>query len=164
MSDDAVPTNDSVDTSLEVCAGPVSDPPWRADLLRQTLDVLRRRRWRRRLAYAAALAACFVAGAGAMWLWRTDPPAPQPIEQAQQPSSKPEPAPKSPDSAPTPPAVALEWQAFDNAKDRAATYRAAGDRYLREDHDPASALRCYRQALDAGNDSDLAVSADDDWL
>src|SRR5437016_1622826 len=38
-------------------------------ILAETTRVLRRRRLRRRLAWAAGLAACFVAGMGTMLLW-----------------------------------------------------------------------------------------------
>jgi hypothetical protein len=57
-----------------------------------------------------------------------------------------------------------EWQAFDSRERRTEQYLRAGAEYLKEESDPQSALRCYRQALDAGSDADLVVRPDDDWL
>jgi hypothetical protein len=59
-------------------------------------------------------------------------------------------------------AVVLEWRAFDAID--AELYRQAGERYLRDEADPLSAVRCSRQALNTGGPNALAVSADDDWL
>ena len=88
------------------------------------------------------------------------PPAAAP---APAPQSQPNPAAPTPPAAPAS-AVALEWKAFDADKPRPDLYRQAGDRYLQEDADPASALRCYGQALNGASDKDLAISPDDDYL
>ena len=61
-------------------------------------------------------------------------------------------------------AVAAEWKAFDAGQHQSELYRQAGDRYLTEDADPASALRCYSQSLNNASDKDLAISANDDYL
>ena len=61
-------------------------------------------------------------------------------------------------------AVALEWKAFDADKPRPGLYRQAGDQYLHEDADPASAVRCYGQSLNGASDKDLAISPDDDFV
>jgi hypothetical protein len=63
-----------------------------------------------------------------------------------------------------PPALALEWQAAESLELQPATYREAGDRYLRDENDLASAVRCYANALDSTSENDLAVRADDSWL
>ncbi len=135
------------------------DPPpdaslLREALLRQTRRVVRRRLWGRRLAVAAALAACYFAGIG------TDH-----LAMEQVPQSRPAPLDKPVASAPSPPTPeALEWQALDSPQPRPDAYREAGDRYIAEDTDYESALRCYRGALDSGSDKDLAVQPGDSWL
>jgi hypothetical protein len=132
-------------------------------VLEQTLGVLRRRRRLRRLATVAALAACFLGGVLAMRFFGSPvvPPTSEQREEIVQ--RQPEPnfpltsSPKSADSA-----LALEWQALDSPTRRPDLDRKAGDRYLTENLDARSALRCYDRALD-GN-ADLTVSADDSWL
>jgi hypothetical protein len=63
------------------------------------------------------------------------------------------------------PAVALEWQAFDAPRaERAALYFQAGDRYLEDARDVASAMRCYNVALDATPMDSLEIQPDDNWL
>ena len=137
----------------------------RRRLLQRTTRVLRRRRMARVVVRAAALAACFVGGALTVYCFgprRTErivvvekQPAPPPAPAA--------PAPHPADAAPES-AVALEWKAFDADKPRPDLYRQAGDRYLREDADPASAVRCYGQSLNGASQKDLAISPDDDYL
>jgi hypothetical protein len=60
--------------------------------------------------------------------------------------------------------VALEWQALDSPQPRPDLARQAGDRYAAEEGDYQSALRCYRDALDAGSDRDRAIQPNDSWL
>jgi hypothetical protein len=60
-------------------------------------------------------------------------------------------------------AVALEWQALDSLEKRPDLFRAAGDRYL-ETSDVQSALRCYRNFLDASSENEAAIAPDDNWL
>ncbi len=43
-------------------------------------------------------------------------------------------------------------------------YKQAGDRYMTEQSDPQSALRCYGNALDNGTEQDRSISTDDNWL
>ena len=63
------------------------------------------------------------------------------------------------------PAVLVErWGERAGDDRRAAVYRQAGDRYLAEGGDLESALRCYRNALDAGPEEGTTISADDTWL
>src|SRR4051812_19936155 len=121
-------------------AVPDEGGPLRQRLLGQTTAVLRRRRRLRRLARAAGLAACYAAGLVTMHGLAPRPPLPPPAEVAQQ---SPTPRPPAAEPVPEPPALALEWQAFDSPDRGAELYRQAGDRYLSEEADPAAALRCY---------------------
>jgi hypothetical protein len=64
-----------------------------------------------------------------------------------------------------PPALAKEWQAFDTrGPERVRLLLEAGDRYIADHHDLASAVRCYRQALDAAPDDVLEINPNDNWL
>ena len=56
-----------------------------------------------------------------------------------------------------------EWRAFDSRENRAALFFEVAQRYL-EKQDYDSALRCYRQALDAAPKEELAIRSDDNWL
>jgi len=58
----------------------------------------------------------------------------------------------------------LEWQAFDSQTNRAEAYFLAGNKYLEAGNDLESALRCYRQALDACTEQQLEITSDDNWL
>jgi hypothetical protein len=132
-------------------------------VLAQTLGVLRRRRRLRRLAAVAALAACFLGGVLAMRFFGSPGVPPPPEQREEMVQRQPEPnfpltsSPKPADSA-----LALEWQALDSPTRRPDLDRKAGDRYLTENFDARSAMRCYDRALAA--DADLSVSADDSWL
>src|SRR5262245_1642927 len=100
----------------------------REPLRRRTLGVLWRRRWLKRLALAAALAACYAAG-----LWTRSPGRPLPPADPQTPprpvlaeAVKPPPAPAAAAGAAKGarlPALVLEWQAFDSPDRRAELFR-----------------------------------------
>jgi len=138
---------------------PTARPIYREALRRETTRILaQRRRWRRGLLVAGS-AACLVAGAlAALALVSAPPPSVSPAPAPQQ-AVAPD-APRPADENP----VALEWQAFDSPPPRRAElYLAAGDRYLEEAHDMASALRCYKQALPSDRGVQ-EISADDNWL
>lgn len=132
----------------------------------QTRRLLRRRRWIRRFAYAASLLVSFAVGAGTMRMM------PQPArtelgerESVSHPLAQKNPgtdAPRSP--SPDDSALAQEWIAFDSEEQRSESYRQAGDRYMKDESDPQSALRCYSNALDNGTEQDLAISTEDNWL
>jgi hypothetical protein len=119
-------------------------------LRRETIHVLRARRWGRRLKLVAALAACYALGVATVRLWPTPAPgvadAP-PQEQAPRVAAT---TPRDPVRPARPPG-------------RAALLRQAGDRYLKQ-NDLAAAVRCYRLALDAGSEDDLTIQANDNWL
>jgi hypothetical protein len=142
------------------------DPAFRQALLARTTRLVRRRLWVRRGAYAAALAACYIAG---LLTTRPDRPPQEPAPETQ--VAKVEPAPPV-EASPSPkadppeqaPAIVLEQWGPLVAKDRRADlYRRAGDRYLAESNDTLAALRCYRQALDAAPDQ-WDIAAEDSWL
>jgi hypothetical protein len=163
MSDNS---RDPMEDYLQTPRAPSADPPWRGSLLQRTQCLLQARQRRRRLALATALVACFAAGALVVWLSRPAPPdrpdVPQANQSSQQPTPLPPVAPSS--TGPLDQAVEKEWQAFDGAANRALLLREAGDHYFHDAHDFASALRCYRQALDSAAGEELTHSDDDNWL
>jgi hypothetical protein len=130
----------------------------RQEVLARTTAVLRRRRRRRRLAWAGALAALVLAGLLVVGV-RMRPPAPPEVVVQPGPPAPPAERPVPPTAS----ALALEWQATDSTTRRAELYREAGDRYLAEEADPQSALRCYAGSLDSAG-ADLTISPDDNWL
>jgi hypothetical protein len=159
--------SDPVDEFLREGISVPYDVPFRDVLLRQTSRVLWRRRWRRRLVHAGAIAASFLLGAACMQLWSPATPAERPAaihSQAQAPAPTVQPKEQTPEVALGIAAVVKEWKAFDDRKQQRELYRQAGDLYFYTNQDYESALRCYTQALDAASDQDLAVSPDDNWL
>jgi hypothetical protein len=159
-------TPDPLDDLLRPAVATGGDETLRRRLLDQTTRSLRSRRRRRVAAWVAALAACYVAGVLTVYWF-----GPRRIEQIVVVQKAPTPEPTVP--APVKPAVpnakpvsavALEWKAFDADQHRTEMYRKAGDRYINQDADPASALRCYGQSLNGSSDKDLAISPNDDYL
>jgi hypothetical protein len=121
-----------------------------------TLPVLRRQHRLRRLGGAGVLLAAYAAGLLTVLACR--PPVVEPPV-----ARGPSPAPAVAKPAPRPPARDLEWQAVDEPDSAAELYRQAGDQHLVESN-PADAVRCYGNALDAGKAEDLEVSSEDSWL
>jgi hypothetical protein len=146
---------------------PASDA-FRARLLCETEALVPHRRspWRV-VACAAAPCGLLVAFVLAWWMWRSHaqrPMMPALVDgegpQAMNIAALPELV-----ETETPSALALEWQAFDGeSKDRAQLYWSAGQAYASSEGDLLSALRCYRQALDAGPAELRNVTDDDDAL
>jgi hypothetical protein len=137
----------------------------RQTVLQGTTRVLRRRRWARRAAVVAGLAACYAAGMASMyWLTPLTPPQVVIVEKIPETTPAPPPptlqVPRETESS----AVALEWEAVESPDKRVECYRRAGDQYLAESNDTESALRCYRQMLNAASNDDLAISPDDNSL
>jgi hypothetical protein len=135
-------------------------------LLRRTTALVRRRRHIRMLVVAGALAAAVMIAAAIVWLRPPGggkAPDEQPVAHKQQP---PAPLPVPPrEQQSRPPAVALEWQAFDAPREqKAALYRKAGDRYAQDGNDLPSAVRCYGQAVRNASNQELAFNRDDNWL
>lgn len=137
---------------------------------------IRRRGRVRRLAWTLALAASFLGGMAAMrWLpagRRASPPVddftirivPERPREFDPPGERDSKALEEPDPlALASRAVETEWQAFDSKEKRAVLYFQAGSLY-RSVGDLESALRCYRQALDACTPEELEVRPGDDWL
>lgn len=149
-------TPDPAERFLVPSPGPAPDAAFREALLRRTTRALRgRKRFRRFAVAAAAVAACFAVAAVAPRF--VSPPAPPPTSEGPAAAH-----PAGPDA--DPPALVLEWRAFDRPEQRADLYRRAGDLYAREEHDLEAAVRCYGNALDAGTDADLEIKPEDDWL
>jgi hypothetical protein len=141
---------------------------FRQALLARTSRFVRGRRWRRRFLNAAALAACFLAGAACVHWLRQPAAPPETAPLAKVTDQSPAPSTPAPEQTPKVPAavaaIATEWNAFDDRGRKRELYRQAGDLYVQENHDYESALRCYTQALEAGSDQDLAITPDDNWL
>lgn len=143
--------------------GLAGDQPERRDELRdQTSRLVRRRRWRVYAKRGLAMAACFVAGAGTLWL----------VQQRTAPEQPPMVA-KAPEEIKTPSQRIIRVESPDMLERQAALargercvdlYRRAGDGFL-ERGDDIAALRCYRRSLDNTRPNDLVVRPDtDSWL
>jgi hypothetical protein len=136
----------------------------RAKVFNRTSRILRRRRWLRRAAVVAALAACYGAGVATMH-WFTPATTVVTVVVEKTGELEPAPIPTSPPLKETePPAAAMEWNALDHPEKKVEYYRRAGDRYLTESNDVQAAARCYKQMLDAGSEQDLVIAPDDNWL
>jgi hypothetical protein len=154
MSEHVTPDPDSLGDLLAP-PPPPADDTLRGHLRERTSRVVRwRRRWRR-IARAAALAACYAAGVLTMHGLAPHAPPPEITHQPEPPKKE---------VAPQASALALEWQALDSPRPRPDLYRQAGDRYLDDENDFESALRCYSQALDAAGEADRVVAVEDNWL
>jgi hypothetical protein len=146
---------------------PLNNEALRQVVYERTRRVMYRRRRLHRLAYAAALLVSFGAGLLVTRISTLSPVPPEVPQVTVAPLKKPAPptrAPSPPALSPQQSAVVLEWQAFDSLKESGALYRQASERYLREENDPQSALRCISNYLDNGTEQDLAISSDDNWL
>jgi len=148
---------------LDGMLAPPSLPPnmetLQQQMYTQTRRVLRRRRQVRQFAFAAALLVSFAAGLLAMRVSIRPAPVPEPVAKQHE-------EPRPPDKPPTADesALAREWEAFDRMDRRGEHYRQAGDRYMEDESDPQSALRCYANALDNSTEQEQAISPDDNWL
>jgi hypothetical protein len=154
---------------------PIREPSeqLRESLRDRTVGVVRRRRYRRialrvvvALAVQGAIAGILVA---ALLGFRSAARRGEAVAIVQEQPAQEilEHRPKVNDPTPKPvlAAVALEWQAFDAPPEQQpALYFEAGQRYFDHDKDLESALRCYRQAFDAGPKELLTVSSTDNWL
>jgi hypothetical protein len=157
MSD--TPARDPCADFLEEPLPAPVDAALRQRLLGQTTRILRRRKWRKRAGVAAALAACYLAGAVTVYLLHAPAPAQTVVVTLESRSILP---PRT--NTATPSALVLENQALDSVQPRPELYRLAGDRYVAESGDLQSALRCYRQALDEASEQDLQIRPEDNWL
>jgi hypothetical protein len=156
-----LPERDLCDELLAPAAPPSDLAPLRELVLGRTLRRLRMRRYLRRGALVAALAACWVGGMLTM-RWLSPPTLPQ-QHVPEIGHNQPLPVEPRPEAAPS--AQALEWKAVDGAREQqAALYHKAADAFLTEERDPLSAVRCYRGALDAAPEQVQTISPDDEWL
>jgi hypothetical protein len=162
--------NDPIERFLSTDFNGPPSPALRQAVLAQTARSLRRRRLRRRLAMLAALAACFLAGMGTMAVvWQManggmsgEGRVASGEKKQNQPAKPPDASSIKPEASPS--LIDLEWRAFDSRENRAALFFEVAQRYLEEQNDYESALRCYRQALDAAPKEGLAIRPEDNWL
>src|SRR5580765_172865 len=99
-------------------------------ILAKTTRVIRHRGWSRRLAIAAAMAACYAAGVLTVWpqTRHAEMPTSSPVVAAPRPLPQPSPSRPTPTLSP----AQLEWQAIGERHAGGDLYRQAGDRYLNE--------------------------------
>jgi hypothetical protein len=136
----------------------------RKAILGRTAGVLRRRRWTRRLAWAALLGICYLAGM--MTPRPTSPPSAKGPEVATiaVPPAEIRPPTTTTRTTDDGTARALEWQAVEAEVGRSELFRRAGQRHLDREGDLLGAVRCYRHALEKPAPDDLTVHLEDDWL
>jgi hypothetical protein len=155
---------DPLDELLRPGLPAASLPAWKDALLARTTRTLRWRRRGRRLGLVAALAACYVAGAFSMRLLQPAPAVEHQIEHVYVTVEPKREVQATPVPEPPVSALALEWQAVDEPERSAELNRRAGDRYLADENDLASAVRCYKRFLNACTDTELEVAPLDNWL
>jgi hypothetical protein len=154
---------DTMHDPLDELLAPHPVPAPRPEVFDRTVQVLRRQRRVRRIAGIGVLTAAYAAGL--LTILACQPP--QEPSNGQSMTSRGESQSITPPSSPSPRpaqmASELEWKALKAPDEAAGLYRQAGDLYL-ADAEPAEAVRCYGNALAAGNSQDLEVSPDDSWL
>jgi len=145
----------------------VPAPIWKDTLREQTTHTLRWRRRGRHLTMIAALAACFLAGVLTTRLF-SSPQIVHEIEYVSAPAeSKPDtlaPPSEKPTKEEKLTALALEWQAAESPDRSAELNRLAGDRYVEEENDLESAVRCYKRFLAECTREELEITPKDNWL
>ena len=150
---------------------------FRDALFQRTTRQLTWRRWTRRAATAAGIAAVFVGGGAIGWVVKpssaaVDAPAAELVFVF---VPMPEPAisggltsPGSPIVTPDSPGTAAEAEVqaelADDRTEAARLYRLAGDKYLNDRQDYANAARCYRLFLTRSGDTALSPEPADTWL
>lgn len=151
-------TDDELDALLHVATPPLS-PQLELHILRRTSWIVHGRVWRRRVTTIFVLAAAFALGAGSALLVR-----PTPLRTLESTVMlAPAPAPAVP-MLTTLSELELQAEQADN-DERARLYFVAGKRYAQERGDWDSALRCYKQALDAAPLAAEQIDPKtDDWL
>jgi hypothetical protein len=164
-------THDDLEDLLRPRPG-TPDPALRDALLLRTQRVLVRARWLHRAANVAAVAALLVVGIGVGLVLRPD----RVVEVAgaeravpvfvpfflsvEVDGSRP---PVSPELPPSATVAELQAEQADDQAEAAKLYRAAGDRFLR-DEDYRNATRCYRLFLTRSGDDGLSLEPGDSWL
>lgn len=164
--------HDVCEELLNLSTAAVGNQELRRSLLIQTTHQLRRQRHLRQVAFAVALAGCYLAGLGTMWLLMYRTPMPN-VAWVAAPSmdGTEEVMGQISDAAVLAydhgvPAPILEhWATIVGEEYRSSTYRQAGDRYLEQTGNLESALRCYARSLEVGSEDTLTISEEEDnWL
>lgn len=163
MNDIPDPNHDFLESLL---AGPLpaAENHLRQSLRQQTSTMLRRRKYRRWLTQAGALAACYVAGMFTLWLWM---PGHGPTSSATDVVVVQETAtiPIAEHSETQVSPVVLErLGAVANKDQKAELLRQAGERYVEERGDWRSAVHCFAQSIDAAPLEERSISPSDNWL
>jgi hypothetical protein len=145
----------------------VPAPIWKDTLREQTTRTLRRRRRGRHVTIIAALGACFLAGVLTTRLF-SSPQIVHDIEYVSVPAESTPDTPAPPSEKPANQekltALALEWQAAESPDRSAELNRLAGDRYVEEENDLESAIRCYKRFLAECTHEELEITPKDNWL
>jgi hypothetical protein len=142
------------------------DPAAKEALFLRTSGVLARRRLARRAIAPATIGLVFALGFGTGWFLRVVPPASAP-EPILVPAPVPVPVPASEPTGPvalSAPQLELEAEKTTDRTRSAQLFRQAGDKYLADASDIASASRCYGNYLAESGPPDLAITTNDSWL
>lgn len=156
------PERDFVDAALSPSPTRASPGLLRERLRLQTTGVIRQRRRVKRIAWAAALLVCYLAGVASSRAWLSGE-TPARVDQIAQ--DEPQPAPP----APAPPGdqvrpVREKPGIAATKKNRFEVLKRSGDEFLREPEDLALAVRGYMRALDAASPEERSLSPNDSWL
>jgi hypothetical protein len=150
-----------VDELLAAAPG-VENPSLRESLLQRTSVHLWRRRRLRVAAKLGLLAACFMAGMGTMALFHSERERIVVVTEIAPPSkAEALPAPARPL---TPEQIEMQAELTTAKAESARRFREAGDRFLSDEGNYASAIRCYRNFLDEADAADLVNAPSDTWL
>jgi hypothetical protein len=155
---DQRPASDDLESLLlpRLCPAPTG---LRERIEQRAIGTLHRRRWLRRGRLVVALAACFLAGMVTIDFLRSRP---KPVAVGELRAMPQQTVVFVPVEAP--PAVELRAEQAERPE-QAQVYFTAGKRYAAEAGDWDSALRCYRNALDADPQQAEHIDPDnDDWL
>ena len=149
---------------------PQQSAEFREAVWRRTAGAVRGRWWRRRVIAVGGLLTAYAAGLGTAVLVSGQLGAPTTTEQVvSAPAPAAEPAPEAAEPA-VPLASLSAWELEEQVPlnplcERPRLLKLAGDRYLADWGDVASALRCYRQLLDRlPPDKRTLPDTGDSWL
>jgi sugar phosphate isomerase/epimerase len=163
MNDPHELSDEQLDALLASCQQPIGADAFRHELFRQTARELRRRRWQRRAAVAASLAACYLAGVLTVGWPASKPTEDVPAMVQAKPEASPIPTPPETELALAAPVLERLAEIAERGQ-RARLYLVAGRRY-EEANDIRSAVRCYYNFCDWGTAQERAISPEDDsWL
>jgi len=165
-------TGEQYDELLNGGDSSVDNAALRRTILAQTLPVVRRRRWVRRAALAAMLAACYAAGLASPLLWRDRVPASvasrNNVPDAQESDTfvaarQVAKSAHAPAAVPSPPAH--PQRVAQDRRTKYETFRDSGDRWLRDAPDISLAIQGYAAALRSASADERAMAPQrDTWL